>query len=215
MPAGFVPGIVNSKHIKEELTNLKLPEGCSVKDADVFKWQVTLKGPPGTAYERGEFNLEVDFPHSTSSWTDDYPGCAPKLRFTESRKIYHCNVDENGGVHLDILKSKYNKDVGISKILEAVYAMFANPDLDGAVRQDIVKMYREDRATHDKVARDRMDNRQPVDVAPPVLIAAPPVMVPTLVDYSPDPYADMMDRMKRESAGIPHYIEYREAPTLV
>jgi ubiquitin-conjugating enzyme E2 D/E len=168
MPAGFVPGIVNAKHIKQELSNLKLPGGCSVKETDVFKWQVTLKGAPGTAYERGEFNLEVDFPHSACNWKEDYPERAPQLRFTEPKKIYHCNVDANGVVHLDILKSKYNKDVGISKILEVVHAMFANPELDGAVCPGVALNYREDRATHDKLAREwacGSNSPQPVGVA--------------------------------------------------
>jgi ubiquitin-conjugating enzyme E2 D/E len=225
MPAGFVPGIVNAKHIKQELSNLKLPGGCSVKETDVFKWQVTLKGAPGTAYERGEFNLEVDFPHSACNWKEDYPERAPQLRFTEPKKIYHCNVDANGVVHLDILKSKCNKDVGISKILEAVHAMFANPELDGAVCPGVALNYREDRATHDKLAREwacGSNSPQPVGVAssielptiaPPIVIEAPPIepYMPDMID----PYAMSMERIQQDAIARYVGVEYNEAPTLV
>jgi len=168
--------------------------------------------------------LEVDFPHSSCNWKEDYPELAPQLRFTERRKIYHCNVDENGFVHLDILKSKYNKDVGISKILEAVYAMFANPDLDGAVCPGVALNYREDRATHDKLAREwacGSNCPQPVDVAS--LIEPPPIVIAPL-DYHPvditipglsDPWADMQERIQRDAVARYVGIEYNEAPTLV
>jgi ubiquitin-conjugating enzyme E2 D/E len=216
MPAGFVPGIVNAKHIKQELSNLKLPGGCSVKETDVFKWQVTLKGAPGTAYERGEFNLEVDFPHSACNWKEDYPERAPQLRFTEPKKIYHCNVDANGVVHLDILKSKYNKDVGISKILEAVHAMFANPELDGAVCPGVALNYRregrEQPGVREWACGSNWQHELP-SIAPPIVIEAPPIepYMPDMID----PYAMSMDRIQRDAVARYVGVEYNEAPTLV
>lgn len=74
-------------------------DACTVqpKGDDYTQWQVTITGPANTPYADGLFFLDVEFP-------SDYPFHPPKIKFTTN--IYHCNVNEKGGICLDSLKDK-------------------------------------------------------------------------------------------------------------
>ena len=71
--------------------------GCSAGPLgdDLFNWQATIMGPDGAPYLGGVFFLKTNFPA-------DYPFKPPKVAFTT--KIYHCNINANGSICLDILK---------------------------------------------------------------------------------------------------------------
>ena len=66
-----------------------------VKQDNVYKWKGTIDGPKDSCYEGGVFNLAIDFPK-------EYPFKAPKIKFTT--KIYHCNINSDGEICLDIIK---------------------------------------------------------------------------------------------------------------
>ena len=84
------------------------PANCSAGPVgdDLFNWQATIMGPPDSPYSGGVFFLNVNFP-------SDYPFKPPKLHFTT--KIYHCNVNSNGAICLDILKDQWSPALTISK----------------------------------------------------------------------------------------------------
>ena len=52
-------------------------------------------GPEDSAYTGGVFFLNIHFP-------TDYPFKPPKITFVT--RIYHPNINSNGGICLDILK---------------------------------------------------------------------------------------------------------------
>jgi len=139
--------------IKRELEELnKLQEGdeeASISAQplgdDYFKWQGTINGPKGTPYEGGVFFLDIDFPK-------DYPFKPPKVHFTT--KIYHCNVNEKGGICLPILKDAWSPALSIRKVLTAIETLMETPDPETPLNAEIAKQYQTDKENHDKNAKE-------------------------------------------------------------
>lgn len=63
-------------------------------------------GPPESPYQGGVFFLTIHFP-------TDYPFKPPKVAFTT--RIYHPNINSNGSICLDILRSQWSPALTISK----------------------------------------------------------------------------------------------------
>ena len=82
-----------------------------VRENDFFIWKAWIAGPKETPYEGGLFSLGINLPK-------DYPFRPPKVMFTT--RIYHCNINEFGGVSLDILRSGWSPAVTIEKVLLAI-----------------------------------------------------------------------------------------------
>ncbi|XP_025751685.1 ubiquitin-conjugating enzyme E2 D1 isoform X2 [Manacus vitellinus] len=95
----------------KELSDLQRdpPAHCSAGPVgdDLFHWQATIMGPPDSAYQGGVFFLTVHFP-------TDYPFKPPKIAFTT--KIYHPNINSNGSICLDILRSQWSPALTVSKV---------------------------------------------------------------------------------------------------
>lgn len=64
-------------------------------------------GPPESPYQGGVFFLTIHFP-------TDYPFKPPKVAFTT--RIYHPNINSNGSICLDILRSQWSPALTISKV---------------------------------------------------------------------------------------------------
>jgi ubiquitin-protein ligase len=99
------------KRINKELQDLGKdpPANCSAGPVgeDLFHWQATIMGPDDSPYAGGVFFLNIHFPA-------DYPFKPPKVNFTT--RIYHCNINSNGGICLDILKDQWSPALTISKV---------------------------------------------------------------------------------------------------
>ena len=112
-----------SKRINKELQDLSKdpPSSCSAGPVgdDLFHWQSTIMGPKDSPYENGIFFLNINFP-------TDYPFKPPKVQFTT--KIYHCNVNSNGSICLDILQSQWSPALTISKVLLSVCSLLTDPN---------------------------------------------------------------------------------------
>lgn len=111
------------KRISRELAELGRdpPANCSAGPVgeDLFHWQATIMGPDESPYSGGVFFLDIHFPA-------DYPFKPPKVSFTT--RIYHCNINSNGGICLDILKEQWSPALTVSKVLSlsiylSVYVM--------------------------------------------------------------------------------------------
>uniref|UniRef100_A0AAZ1Y2Q6 E2 ubiquitin-conjugating enzyme n=1 Tax=Oreochromis aureus TaxID=47969 RepID=A0AAZ1Y2Q6_OREAU len=98
------------KRIQKELNDLQRdpPASCSAGPVgeDMFHWQATITGPNDSPYHGGVFFLSVHFP-------TDYPFKPPKVAFTT--KIYHPNINSNGSICLDILRSQWSPALTVSK----------------------------------------------------------------------------------------------------
>jgi len=138
------------KRIAKELKDMEKdpPGNCSAgpKDPkDLFRWIATIYGPENSPYSGGVFQLEIEFPN-------DYPFKPPKVKFLT--KVYHCNVNDKGGICLDILKDNWSPALTISKVLLSICSLFTDPNPDDPLVPEIAKQYKSNRAAHDKTARE-------------------------------------------------------------
>ena len=134
--------------LTKELKDIKNdpPANCSAgpNGENMFEWHATILGPEGTPYHGGIFFLKVNFP-------SDYPFQPPKVRF--ETKIYHCNINSNGGICLDILKGQWSPALTVSKILLSISSLLAEPNPDDPLVPEIAKLYKKDKCKHDMNAR--------------------------------------------------------------
>lgn len=99
----------------------------------------------GSPYENGIFHLLVEFGST-------YPFKPPKLKF--QTRIYHCNVNSQGFICLDILKDQWSPALTVSKILLSVSSLLTDANPDDPLVAEIAQRYKTDRAAHDRTARD-------------------------------------------------------------
>ncbi|GAA5976528.1 hypothetical protein JCM11641_001330 [Rhodosporidiobolus odoratus] len=142
---------MSSKRIAKELNDLKkdqLPQGCQaglINDNNVYEWQAAIDGPPESPYDGGRFNLRITLP-------SDYPFRPPKVQFMT--KIYHCNINAQGGICLDILKNQWSPALSIVKVLLSVASLLADPNPHDPLVPDIAQRYLKNRKDHDKQAKE-------------------------------------------------------------
>uniref|UniRef100_A0A3P8W9M4 E2 ubiquitin-conjugating enzyme n=1 Tax=Cynoglossus semilaevis TaxID=244447 RepID=A0A3P8W9M4_CYNSE len=107
------------KRINKELQDLQNDPlvNCSAGPVgdDLFQWQATIMGPADSPFQGGVFFLTINFP-------TDYPFKPPKVAFTT--KIYHPNINSNGSICLDILRSQWSPALTVSKGNHSLYWFF-------------------------------------------------------------------------------------------
>jgi ubiquitin-conjugating enzyme E2 D/E len=141
---------MTTRRILKELEEMQKtpPENCSaglVMDGDIFNWQATIMGPEGSPYHGGLFYLKIHL-------SPDYPFKAPQINFIT--KIYHCNVNTNGSICLDILKDKWSPVLTISKALLSICSLMDDPNPNDPLVYDIADLLIKDKTKHDANARE-------------------------------------------------------------
>ena len=112
---------------------------------NLFEWEALLVGPKDTPYEDGCFVLEILIPH-------DYPIKPPNVIF--KTKIFHPNINHNGNICLDILKTNWSPSLTISKILLSICSLLNDPNIDDPLVPDIAKMYIENKKEYIRTAKE-------------------------------------------------------------
>lgn len=131
------------QRIQYELKNVKeLDEYDIVIETDetnIYKWTITMQGPTDSPYQEGTFKLSVDFP-------SNYPFAPPSINFIT--KIYHCNVNNSGGICLDILKDQWSPALTINKVILSIISLLNDPNPDDPLIPEIAQIYLNDRAQY-------------------------------------------------------------------
>ena len=83
--------------------------------------QATILGPTDSPFEGGVFFLNIHFP-------TDYPFKPPKFAFTT--RIYHPNINSNGAICLDILRSQWSPALTVAKVLLSICSLLCDPNPD-------------------------------------------------------------------------------------
>jgi ubiquitin-conjugating enzyme E2 E len=183
----------SAKRIQKELAEISLdpPCNCSAgpKGDSIYEWVSTIVGPSGSPYAGGVFFLDIQFP-------PDYPFKPPKVRrlyrshvgnlatsqpfpgkVTFKTRIYHCNINSNGAICLDILKDQWSPALTVSKVLLSICSLLTDPNpraslvlivllsswylrltlrlcAEDPLVASIAQQYIADREAHDKTAAD-------------------------------------------------------------
>ncbi|KAI5094669.1 ubiquitin-conjugating enzyme E2 D4 [Silurus meridionalis] len=111
----------------------------------LFHWQATIMGPNDSPYQGGVFFLTIHFP-------TDYPFKPPKVAFTT--KIYHPNINSNGSICLDILRSQWSPALTVSKVLLSICSLLCDPNPDDPLVPEIAHTYKADREKYNRLARE-------------------------------------------------------------
>ena len=139
------------RRIKIELRNItsNLPDDCTAfpvgESPDIYEWTGHITGPSDTPYEGGTFFLNIHLP-------DTYPYCPPKV--TLQTRIYHCNINQNGGISLDILQDQWSPALSIATILVSIMSLLSEPNPDDPLVHEIARIYKEDKEQHDRRAKE-------------------------------------------------------------
>ncbi|XP_034849695.1 ubiquitin-conjugating enzyme E2 E2 isoform X1 [Mirounga leonina] len=96
---------------------IHLQQSAGPKGDNIYEWRSTILGPPGSVYEGGVFFLDITF-------SPDYPFKPPKVTFRT--RIYHCNINSQGVICLDILKDNWSPALTISKVLLSICSLLTD-----------------------------------------------------------------------------------------
>lgn len=96
-----------------------------------------FKGPPGTPYEGGNFQVNIDVPN-------EYPFKPPQMKFIT--KIYHPNISSvTGAICLDILKDAWTPILTLKSSLISLQSLLQSPEPNDPQDAEVAKHYLSDR----------------------------------------------------------------------
>ncbi|KAF2011320.1 ubiquitin-conjugating enzyme E2 4 [Aaosphaeria arxii CBS 175.79] len=114
--------------------NEALRELGPVNDDEITHWRAVMTGVPGTAYEGGQWLLDIQIPST-------YPNAPPTIKFLTP--ICHPNVDfRTGEICLDLLKTSWTPAYTISATLTSIHQLLTSAEPDSPLNVDIAQLFR-------------------------------------------------------------------------
>jgi ubiquitin-protein ligase len=140
-------------YIREELDRIKTSEllsyiGSSAgpqNKANIFVWNVLLKGPNKSCYENGMFKLLMQFP-------TNYPEDPPDIKFIT--KIYHPNIGNDGVICISSKASDWKENPNIINLIYSIYDLLKKPNLDHGLNKEALMLYKNDYENFKKKAKE-------------------------------------------------------------
>eukprot|EP01084_Bolivina_argentea_P120719 214026_1 len=110
----------------------------------VYKWKALLKGPVGSPYEGGLFELDIDL--------RGYPFTPPQIKF--KTKIYHPNINDQGSIGLS--SKVWSPAYVIQSYILIISSYLSEPDIgDNCVLEPVIsQIYQTDKALYFKTAKE-------------------------------------------------------------
>ncbi|KAF2434055.1 UBC-like protein [Tothia fuscella] len=105
-----------------------------VNDNELTHWNAVLKGVEGTAYEGGQWLLNIQIPPT-------YPLTPPTITFTTP--ICHPNINiKTGEICLDLLKTSWTPAYTISSTLTSIHQLLTTAEPDSPLNIDVAQLFR-------------------------------------------------------------------------
>ncbi|KAF8607135.1 hypothetical protein BDV93DRAFT_520034 [Ceratobasidium sp. AG-I] len=162
------------KRIQKEIKDIQKEDMGGIKlapsDHSLFEWTGSIPGPEGSVYEGGEFHVEITLPA-------DYPFHSPRMKF--KTKIYHMNINDQGGICLDILKSAWSPALSLYKVMLSLSSLLTDPNPSDPLVPAIAQEYTRRRKVHDSTARRWVQLHALPTVTKPSPAPAPAPPAPT------------------------------------
>ena len=136
----------NSEKIEKQKTqvplrsqaDLRLQQELSEIDAPYARLEFTSE------YNLKDFNITINVTEATSYWfnahynfhfeiSDNYPYEPPKVKLTT--KIFHPNIDYQGNINLNILRSDWRPILSINLIIYGLHFLFSEPNPNDCINQ--------------------------------------------------------------------------------
>lgn len=145
------------KRIKKELESIvkRLPPNCTAGPIgdNINNWQAVILGPIDSPYYGGIFFLTISFTEGIDYYEKvEYPFKPPRIFFTT--KVFHPNINANGGICLDILRDQWSPALTIPKILLSISSLLVDPNPDDPLVPDIAILYKSNREEYNRCARE-------------------------------------------------------------
>ena len=142
------------EYIRDELDKIKKSElltyiGCSAgpqKKTNIFKWNILLKGPKNSCYEKGKFKLLLEFP-------DNYPDEPPNIKFVT--KIYHPNISiDDGTICVSSKSTEWEQHKNLITVIYSIFDLLKNPNETHGLNNDALLLYKTDKKEFQKMATE-------------------------------------------------------------
>lgn len=136
--------------VQRELKDIKSEKHSGQFQVDLVDDQFNsltgkIRGPPGTPYEGGLYDLSIEIP-------DTYPFNPPKVRFRT--KIWHPNISSvTGAICLDILKDNWAAALTLRTVLLSLQALLSSPEPDDPQDAVVAGQYKREKDMFLKTAR--------------------------------------------------------------
>lgn len=112
---------------------------------NMYHWEAILHGPEDSLYENYKFKLDIVLP-------ENYPFSPIKIKFLT--RIKHINVNSDGDICLDILKTNWTPSQNIQTIILSIRLLLSNPNPDDPFNSELAEVFRKDQFKYMAVVKD-------------------------------------------------------------